>query len=116
MSTNIRIHAHRMIQVVKTGALDTQSTEFDAWQTPTTDTWHIMNATDTAGRLQAYRDWVIGTCEDEWESVYAEDDLFQEREPVGFNMVNHGRDHIAWLDEWLQLLEQTGWEVSVDAW
>jgi hypothetical protein len=105
-----------MIQVVKTGALDTQSTEFDAWQTPTTATWHIMNATDTAARLQAYRDWVMSACKDEQEDVYAEDDWLQEREPVDTVIVNPGRDHIAWLDEWLQLIERDGWEVAVDAW
>ena len=116
MSTNIRIHAHRMIQVVKTGALDTQSTHFDAWQMPTTATWHIMNPVDLMSRLQAYRDWVLSTCEDEREPVYAEDDLFHDGEPVGFSLVNHGRDHLARLDEWLQLIERDGWEVSVDAW
>ena len=116
MSRNTRIHAHRMIQVIKTGALDTQSTEFDAWQTPTTATWHILTPVDTAARLQAYRDWVLSVCQDETENVYAEDDLFQEGEPVSTVIVNHGRDHIARLDEWLALLEHTGWEVSVDAW
>lgn len=116
MSRSTRIHAHRMIQVVKTGALDTQSTEFDAWQTPTTATWHILNAQDMPSRLQAYRDWVLSVCQDEQEDVYAEDDPFQAGEPVSTVIVNHGRDHIARLDEWLALLEQTGWEVSVDAW
>jgi hypothetical protein len=115
MSVNIRIHAHRAIQVIKTGAQDTQSTEFDAWQTPTTATWHMMTHVDTAARLQAYRDWVMRVCQDETEHVYAEDDLFQAGEPVDTIIVNPGRDHIAQLDEWLRLLEQTGWEVSVDA-
>ena len=116
MSVNIRIHAHRAIQVIKTGALDTQSTEFDAWQTPTTATWHMLTPVDTQARLQAYRDWVMSACQDETEHVYAEDDFFHEGEPVGTVIVNFGRDHLARLDKWLALLEQTGWEVSVDAW
>ena len=116
MSTNIRIHAHRAIQVIKTGALDTQSTEFDAWQTPTTATWHIMNPVDTQARLQAYRDWVISACVDETENVYAEDDWLQEGDPVGTVVVNFGRNHVAQLDEWLRILDQTGWEVEVAAW
>ena len=116
MSTNIRIEAHRIIQVVKTGAIDTQSTEFDTWQTPTRATWDIMNPKSLDLKLQAYREWVISACKDEIENVYAEDDLLQEDNPVGTVVINFGRDHISKLDEWLQLVERDGWEVNVVAW
>ena len=116
MSRNIRIEARRIIQVVKTGAIDTQTTEFDVWQTPTRVTWDIMNPESVDLRLQAYRDWVISACEDEIENVYAEDDPFQECNPVGTVVINFGRDHISKLDEWLRLVELEGWEVEVVAW
>ena len=63
-----------------------------------------------------YRDWVISACEDEIENVYAEDDPFQECNPVGTVVINFGRNHISKLDEWLRLVELEGWEVEVVAW
>lgn len=116
MSTNIHIYAERDIFVLKTKRNDVQTIKFDSvWQTPTIDTRKIMDSPD---RIQAYKDWVMSrSCSvDHEEPVYADDDYFQEKEPVGVEIINEGKDHIHDFEEWLQMCSEDGYNVYFDAW
>jgi hypothetical protein len=110
MSMNIAFEASREIQVVKTGKLDTQTSVFSVWQTPTEVTNQIARADDP---IQAYKDWVMA---DEGcvhtQLIFAEDDLLEEGEPVGEETVDPRVGHLAELDQWLRVMAQGGWAVK----
>ena len=114
MSTNIHFAAEREVVVVKTGKTDIQRIYFDpVWQTPTQVTYEIMKGDP----IQGYRDWILRECSrDEILDVYAEDDYFEERAPVGQRIYNVGKDHVARFDEWLAMCEAEGYTVIPEPW
>lgn len=116
MSTNIHIYAKRDIFVLSTNRNDVQTIEFAwKWQTPTIDTQKIMESPDS---IQAYKDWVMtrkcSVAREEPE--YADDDYFQEKEPIGVKIVNEGKEHIRCFEEWLQMCSENGYNVYFEAW
>ena len=113
MSTNIYFNATREVVVVKTGRTDSQCVSFGTWQTPCIVTAQIMSSKDP---VQAYKDWILAERFDELEEVvYADDDLFQEREPIGKTFVNPGKEHLAMFVEWLHMCEEEGYTVEAEA-
>jgi hypothetical protein len=113
MSINIYFDATREVVVVKTGRTDTQSISFDTWQTPCIVTEQIMSSKD---RVQAYKDWVLAErCDELEQEVYADDDLFQERLPIGTTFINPGKEHLEMFVEWLQMCEEEGYTVEASA-
>ena len=114
MSTNIHFVAAREVRVVKTGKTNTQEIQFDELQTPTSVTWEIMRS---ANPVQTYKDWVLRECSrDEEFPVFAEDDVFGERDPVGVEIYNAGREHIEKFDAWLKMCAEEGFDVRAEAW
>jgi hypothetical protein len=113
MSINIQFIATREIKVVKTGKTDVQEISFPTYQTPTEVTFQIKN---TVNPVQAYKDWVMQESQDEVMDIYAEDDLFEECDPVGTRTFNPDRDHCERFDTWLKEVEQEGYEVNVQVW
>lgn len=113
MSTNIHISAEREVQVIKTGKISKQSIKFSEWQTPTDVTYQIMAAED---KVQAYKDWVLSISEDVEEPVYADDDIFQEDEPIGTKTYNSGKEHVVELDAWLKEALEEGYDIEFCAW
>lgn len=114
MSTNIHFVAHREINVVKTGKTQTQEIKFSEWQTPTRVTREIMNSTDP---IQAYKNYILTECSrDEELPIYAEDDVFGEGTPIGVDVYNNGKEHVAQFEEWLNMCEEEGYTVVAEAW
>lgn len=113
MSTNIHIKASRQIIVVKTGKTDMQTVYFNQWQTPSVDTYAIMESKDP---IQAYKDWALREQEDQVENVYAEDDYFEEGEPIGTRTFNYGKEHVAEFEAWIREVEEAGYIVEFEAW
>jgi hypothetical protein len=114
MSINIHFIATREVIVVKTGKTTIQEINFNTWQTPTKVTWEIMGSADA---IQAYKDYVL--CEytqDEEILIYADDDIFGEGNPVGKNIYNSGKEHIAEFEDWLTICEEEGYTVVSAAW
>ena len=106
MSTNIHFFGEREVQVSKTGKITTQTT--------TRVTWDIMESAD---KVQTYKDWVLRECSrDEEFPVYAEDDVFSEGDPIGVEIYNAGKEHLAKFEEWLKMCEEEGFEVRAEAW
>lgn len=113
MSMNIHLHATREVQVVKTGKIVNQQTDFlYCWQTPTTVTRDILNATDPAS---AYCEWVLTQSVDCVEAVYADDDIFQEGPEIGMNVINLAKDHVAGVQAWIKGVEAEGFDIVFEA-
>ena len=114
MSTNIHFEATRRIKVIKTGQIEDQTTFFKyKFQTPTDVTKKIMASVDP---FQAYRDYVLETCEDYNAPIYAEDDEFALDDPIGTEVQNNGPEHVKRFDDWLKSVEEAGYDVKVVAW
>jgi hypothetical protein len=109
MSMNILIEARRQVQVVKTGKISEQCIQFDAWQTRTQVTMQILNSTDP---VSEFKDWVLSISEDRTVAVFAEDDDWNEGEPIGTKIENLGKEHVAEFDDWLKMCKAEGYEVS----
>ena len=116
MSINIHIFAQRKITFKKkngkrSGAI--QEIVFPAWQTPTDVSRAIMRSHNPA---QEYKDWIARECSrDDFLFVYAEDDPFEEREPVGTVEFNQGKEHLKEFEEWLEMCDEEGFEVRFEA-
>ncbi len=91
---NLQVSGERTVTVNKTGKKSKQTTHFSLWQTPTEVTW------------------VKERSEDETEEVFAEDDIWCEREPIGTRTFNTGLEHIAELEQWLKECEDEGYELE----
>ena len=114
MSTNIHFVATREIQVVRTGQIELQEDWYRyVWQTPTVVTRELMAQADP---IQAYRDWILSVNEDYEVDVYAEDDFFRERAPVGTETQNEGRYHLKEFDAWIQSRREQGYDIAAEAW
>ena len=116
MSTNLHICARREITVNRTGKVETQEQFVDVWQTPTDVTYKIMAHDTVEARIEAYKAWVLSVSEDQTLNVYAEDDLFHEREPVARKTINMGREECEELDENLAQLREQGYDIFTEAW
>jgi hypothetical protein len=115
MSMNIFIYAARWVNFKKKNGKRSggiQSSEFRALQTPTQVTYEILESNDPA---QTYIDWVLAECsQDEIEPVFAEDDIWQEGEPVGTRVWNHGKEHVEEFRAWIKDVEENGFTVKFE--
>lgn len=109
MSTNLHVTGYRTVIVEKTGKKDIQTTSFDLYQTPSNVTREILNTDDPA---QGYRDWVIADRYEEEEPVYAEDDIWEEGEPIGVKTVCYHDEHVKEFDEFIKKCEEDGYELK----
>ena len=107
MSMNIGFKATREIQVVKTGAIETQSMYFTSvWQTPTEVTYQIKGSEDP---IQAYKNWVMAQEGCVYtDSVWADDDIWHECEPIGTVTVDLRAQHMDEFELWIRHMEQQG--------
>jgi len=108
MSMNLQVSGERTVTVNKTGKKSKQTTHFSLWQTPT----EVTRAALKGNPKQFYIDWVKERSEDETEEVFAEDDIWCEREPIGTRTSNPGLEHIAELEQWLKECEDEGYELE----
>jgi hypothetical protein len=114
MSMNVYIIAGREITFKKRNgevAIQTQTVYFDAWQTPTDDTYRIVGANNPK---QAYIDWVMANFdEDEEFNRYAYGDIFHEGEPIGVDVYNAGKAHVQEFLDWVEDVEENGYKVEI---
>lgn len=109
MSMNLYVEATREVTVTKTGKSSVQKISFGLWQTPTEVTYAILESPDVK---QAYINWVKSNSSVDKYPIYADDDLFRDREPIGYEDVNAGEDHIRELEEWAKTCEDEGYEIE----
>jgi hypothetical protein len=109
MSINLHLSGKRDVTVNKRGRRTTQEVDFSLWQTPTLIT---DKATASKDPRAVYAAWVYSITEDKEEPIYAEDDFFCEKPPIGTERVNEGNIHMAELDEWLRLCDEDGYTME----
>ena len=113
MSINLHIFAEREVEVVKTGARQTQQVAYRfTWQPPTEVTEKIMQATN---RKQAYIDWVLSISKDELINTYADEDILCDN-PIGTEVYNSGKEHIIGFTAWCNYMEKEGYEIKFESW
>ena len=120
MSMNVRIYAERDISYRRhvggtvLTCLDTQSVQFEAYQTPSAVSYEIVGSENPA---EAYAAWVLKErSEDEEVPIYGEDDVFGDEEPVGYRTYNAGREHVRDFRTWLAGMEEGGYTVKFEVW
>ena len=115
MSMNILIFAERKITFKKKNGKrgsEIQTTRFNELQTPTEITKQILASNDPS---QTYIDWVLRDCShDNLEPVFAEDDIFQEGQPIATNVWNAGKWHVEQFRAWIKDVEDNGFTVKFE--
>ena len=111
MSMNVFICAEYPVRNLKTGQLRTLQEPFDAWQTPTEETYKIVRSDDP---IQAYCDWVLSVSQEERLERYAEDDIMCTGPVVGYDTYHPGKKHVAELLEWVERMKSLGGTVKVE--
>lgn len=109
MSMNLHVSGERAVTVNKTGKQSKQTVHFPLWQTPTCITKEAIRGTDPK---TVYVEWVRSRSNDEEEPIYAEDDIWAERAPIGTRVVNTGEEHIQELIAWLAECEEEGYDIE----
>jgi hypothetical protein len=114
MSMNVFISATRKVTFKKKngkrgGGIQTEV--FDALQTPTKVTYEIVNS---GNPQQAYIDWVKTMSRPEQMPVYADDDIFGEGAPIGFEEYDFAQEHIDKFRDWTASVEEDGYTVKFE--
>jgi hypothetical protein len=115
MSMNILITATRKVTFKKKNGKrggEIQTVKFREWQTPTEITQEILASKDPA---QAYIDWILRDCSVDVETpVFAEDDIWEQGEPVATTVFNPGKEHVEEFREWIKDVEDNGFTLRFD--
>lgn len=114
MSMNIYIVAERKITFTKQdGSIghDVQRRKFNAWQTPTATT-HLILASANPGL--AYIEWIQAQRVERIQAFFADDDIFCEGKPVGFETVCEADEHVMELVDWMHAMEENGFEIKFE--
>lgn len=111
MSMNLHIEATRKViaEVKGTPKFTTQEITFDLWQTPTSVTYSVLEMED---KLQGYIDWVDSVSEDKQWPIYADNDIFGNGNPIGYETINAGKGHIQELKEWIKYCDDEGYTIE----
>lgn len=111
MSMNILIVGLRDVLVLATNRRETQSTYFEAYQTPTRVTYAIEKSDNPT---QTYIEYVESFGQEITVPRYAEDDPFEMGDPIGQDTYNLALDHIEEFKEWLAMCEKSGYTVHYE--
>jgi len=114
MSMNLKLVGSRSVVVSKTGEEVLQTVNVKLNQTPTKVTYEIYGLGDFQSMLASYFEWVMSGSSDEVEPVYADDDLFSEREPIKYITVNYGKLHVEGIIKELTEYMNSGYEFKFE--
>lgn len=109
MSMNIFIQAEREIYIPKIKQKDVQREIVEVWQTPTNVSYKIAAAVDP---WATYAEWVLKNSKADMVDVYAKDDYFSERNPIGTREVHYGKEHLAKLRKTISALVKKGYTIQ----
>jgi len=112
MSMNIHFQGTREILVLATGLKEKQVLGIPVWQTPTDITYNIVESDNP---VKAYAKWAAGQTGEETEPVYAEDDIWNEGEPIGTRTYNLGRLHAAEFLRTVRMMVRQGYIIQAFA-
>jgi hypothetical protein len=113
MSMNINIRGKRLIQVIKTGKIETQGKFIHVMQTPTKVSYELIKGKTFEKQLNNYFEYVKSLDMLETEYTYEEDDIFQEKPPIKEELVDYGEIHIKEIKEEIEALKKQGYEFEM---
>lgn len=116
MSTNIHIIGTRRITYTDGKGCqqaDKQEIKFPCWQTPSEVTRKIMA---TYSPIAEYQAWIRSQARVEKIGIYREDDIFCEGPVIGYDTLCEADIHIEKLNGWLEMCNEEGFNVTVEAW
>lgn len=105
MSMDVYIYAEYEVLYLKNKQKRTMQESFDAWQTPTEETYEIVHSDDP---IKSYCDWVLSVGKEEKRPRYSEYDAFEEGPVVGYDTYHPGKEHVAELMEWVERMREIG--------
>jgi len=111
MSMNIEIMAVAKSMIIKTGEVFDNTVYLNVIQTPTDVTYKIMKAEN---KMEEYENYVTSVSEDDEVPVFAEDDVFQEGDPIGYETVNEGEEHLVELHNEVTHYTNKGYDIIFD--
>lgn len=108
MSMNLGVKAIRPV-FTKSGKEYIQEEYYQLWQTPSEITELAIKSKDP---IEIYIDWVYSISKYEKEMIYAEDDIFEEREPIGIRNYNYGDFHLTELISWIKEMRDNEYTIE----
>ena len=110
MSMNIHLRAELQGEFTSKNGKKLNKTlveRFDCIQTPTSVTKEILKSEN---KYDTYTEWIKSVfSEDKVLPIYAEDDIFAEGEPIGFEKYNVAENHIKELNKFIE--EYKDWDI-----
>ena len=91
--------------------IDVQSDRFNAIQTPTLVTYEIVRSENP---VEAYIEYVKSRSNVEKIPVYAPDDIFGEKEPVGFKDYDWSIGHVEGFKAWIAEMKLQGYTIKFE--
>jgi hypothetical protein len=108
------IIAERDIIVKRTGKHEVQQVElFDCLPEPSNT--ELNSILESADPVKAYIDWLFKDAEgaEYEEPIYADDDIWQERPPIGTRTVNARKEHAEMVKSKVDSYIKEGWDVRL---
>jgi len=116
MSMNITIRCTRQVYVPKTNMYEEQVEYLDVWQTPTKDSYSILNSKDQFG---AYMEWVLANSDTVTEPVFWDYDNYIKHcfdedsvKPDYWWSYNIGIEHLMDLYDEIEGMQEYGYNVE----
>jgi hypothetical protein len=105
---SMNLHLVATIEATSKVGKHTIRDPFDLFQTPTEATDEILSHEDV---MTAYLAWGEKNCNFDYTlPVYAPEDIFQQKAPVGSEIHNAWKEHLQELAQWLE--EHKGWDLE----
>lgn len=106
MSMNVYIEFEREVLVISTQKVEMQRVIYSLWQTPTDVSYSII---ESANPFEVYSDYVLSVSGEQKFPIYADDDLFCQREPIGTETIHEGKYHLEELKEDIEGYKKSGY-------
>ncbi len=65
-------------------------------------------------QLKAYTDYILSISNTHVENIYADDDVWCEREPIGTREYNWGLEHVEELNDWCKEAIDGGYAIKFE--
>lgn len=108
MSLDLHLIASRMCTVNKTGKEFEHVVRIELLETPNAS--RLILASPNI--VEAYCEWVLEHTHVYDVEIFADNDLFEEGDPIGVRTVNHGEEHIADLRATMAQCVKDGFEFT----
>lgn len=85
---------------------------FDCYQTPTEVSYHIIDVNDFDERTKRYEEYVLSITSETEVNVYADDDYFGLKDPIGTRKEHFGKQHIKELHNFIRKYKEEGYSLE----